>query len=245
MTEAAATTTPESTTPEATTPEVTTPAVPEATVPETPTTKEEPKVPPAEFEPTGDPALDVALDYAAAQGLTPTSPEIEAARTGDFAKLEAYLKEKQAPGWEKQVALAKSAYNAVVEKNKTAAEATAKLVYGVAGSQANWDAAREFVGRVADQAQKDQINAALNQGGLVAEAMAKFVVSEWKAQATKGAKNPAPGAARTEADAPLSAKAYAQAVSQLHLKNRGRDITQLAEYKELGARRLAARNAGH
>jgi hypothetical protein len=206
----------------------------------------EPTKPEAEpFEPTGDPALDVALDYAASQGLTPASPEIEAARGGDFTKLEAYLKERAAPGWEKQLALAKGAYERVIDAAKTRAVKEAEAIYAVAGGKDQWEAARSFVATVATPAQKEEINAGLTKGGLIAEAMAAYVVQTFKAKGSKGAKQPGEGKAEGApgSDA-LDSRSYARAVENLSRANRGRDVTSMPEYRALVARRQAGRAAG-
>jgi len=218
-------------------------APPEEKQPE-PTKPEAPPV--AEFEPTGDPALDVALDYAASQGLTPASPEIEAARTGDFSKLQAYLSAKNAPGWEKQLALAQGAYERVINDAKARAEKEAANIYKVVGGKDAWVAASTFVGGMATDAQKAEINEALAKGGLIAEAMAKFVADTYKAQGGKPAKQAAADAATGGAagsDA-LDSRSYGRAVEALSRAHRGRDVSNLPEYRALVARRQAGRAAG-
>lgn len=232
------------------TPAVTPPAAPvvppaEPAVPQIPEAKSEPEPKVAVFDETGDPALDIALGYAAQQGLTPDSPEIQAAREGDFKQLEAYFRAKAAPGWEKQLALAKGAYERVVNDAKARTAALEKTIYDIAGGKEQWAKAAEFVGKIAPDAQKQQINAALQEGGLVAEAMAAYVIQTYKAQNGKAARQPGSNAAPAAAtDAPLSARDYGRAVEELTRKSRGKDVTQTPEYKALVERRLAARRAG-
>ena len=196
------------------------------------------------FEETGDPALDVSLMYAAQQGLTPESPEIVAARGGDFAKLETYFKEKQAPGWEKQLALAKGAYQRVVADAQAKQKATADAVFAAAGGEAVWKEAAAFVANTASQEQKDQINAALQQGGMVAEAMARLVVSNYQHAKGRSAKAPSGVASTTAASGELTAREYGRQVNALAIKHKGKDYTQLPEYKALVEQRLAARARG-
>jgi SWI/SNF-related matrix-associated actin-dependent regulator 1 of chromatin subfamily A len=196
------------------------------------------------FEETGDPALDVSLMYAAQQGLTPESPEIVAARGGDFAKLEAYFKERQAPGWEKQLALAKGAYQRVVADTQAKHKAIADAVFAAAGGEAVWKEASAFVANTASQEQKDQINAALQQGGMVAEAMTRLVVSNYQHAKGRSAKAPSGVASTTAASGELTAREYGRQVNALAIKHKGKDYTQLPEYKALVEQRLAARARG-
>lgn len=204
-----------------------------------------PQEPVAEFEETGDPALDVSLSYAAQQGLKPDSPEIVAARTGDFSKIEAYFKEKGSPGYEKQLALAKGAYERVVADAKSRNDAIVKTVYGVAGGEAQWKEASAFVAQAATPAEREQINEALGKGGVIAEAMAAFVVRTYQSKAPRNAKQAAADApAGGNGDAPLTAREYAKQVDALTRASRGKPIDGLPEYAALKQRRHAARAAG-
>ena len=77
--------------------------------------------PAAEFEPTGDPGLDLALEFFASKGIGADHKALLAAQKGDFALLEATLSVMgdKAKGWEKFLALGKRSYETV----KTQAEA--------------------------------------------------------------------------------------------------------------------------
>jgi len=200
---------------------------------------------PAVFEETGDPALDISLEYAAAQGLTPESPEIAAARNGDFTKLEAYFKAKTAPGWERQLALAKGAFERVVAQRTAEQKTKAEAVFSAAGGEATWKQAAAWAVTVLKPEERDEVNEALAKGGRIAVAMAKQIVADWRAKTGTRPANPTPNGAETPASGDgLSAKEFGAAVAKLAAKNLSRDVATLPEYKALVARRLAGRNAG-
>lgn len=197
------------------------------------------------FDETGDPALDISLEYAASQGLTPESPEIVAARNGDFTKLEAYFKAKTSPGWERQLALAKGAFERVVAQRTAEEKAKAEAVFSAAGGEATWKQAAAWAASVLKPEEKDEVNEALAKGGRIATAMAKQIVADWRAKTGSRPANPTPNSAETPASGDaLSAKEFGLAVAKLSAKNLSRDVATLPEYKALVARRLAGRQAG-
>lgn len=197
------------------------------------------------FEETGDPALDISLEYAAAQGLTPESPEIVAARSGDFTKLEAYFTERAAPSWQRQLALAKGAFERTVAQRQAEEKTKAEAIFAAAGGQDAWKQAAAWAAASLKKEDRDEINEALSNGGRIAQAMARQVVSDWRAKTGTRAADPAPGASgvRPNGDA-LGAKEFGLEVAKLAGKNVSKDVASLPEYKLLVARRLAGRAAG-
>ena len=204
----------------------------------------------AAFEPTGDPGLDTALDFAAGLGLGSGDPAIEAAKAGDFAALEAALRSKgeAAKGWERMLALGKQAYERATKDAAAKTDATTAAVYAVVGGEATWTAISTWAASVATPAEKEDINASLAAGGLRAKLAAQYLVQQFTKAGRPGAgKAPATQAeapAGAAEAAPLSAREYANAVDALSRANAGRDVAHMPEYQALRARRQAARNAG-
>lgn len=226
---------------------VTTPAATPVGEP-TPTPAEQPKLPEPiieEFEETGDAALDVSLSYAASQGLKKDSPEILAAQTGDFSKLETYLKDKNAPGWQRHLELAKGAHTRVVAAQQERVAAVSKLVFEVAGGEAAWKTASAEIASAATPEEREAINDALAKGGVSARMAAQHVMQLHREKTGKAAANPAGAAAAGgTGDGQLTSREYAKAIEKLAQTNRGKHIESLPAYQELGQRRLAARAAG-
>lgn len=203
------------------------------------------------LEETGDPALDIAISFINDAGIKANDPAVEAARDGDFTLLEARLATMGAKGYERIIALAKAAY-----ERHTAAEgehnATVKsIVHAECGGEAGWAAVSAWASKEGTAAEKAQINAAFAAGGVQARAAAQYLARAYEKAGRPGYQEPKPaikleaGAGGEGATAPLTAKAYAAAVQQLHGAARGRDISNTPEYRELQSRRRAARAAGY
>lgn len=201
---------------------------------------------PAAFEPTGDPALDVSLGYAASQGLTPDSPEIAAARTGDFSKLEEFFKSKNAPGWEAQVALAKDAYQRMAAAVQEADKKVFELITSEVKGADRWREIQEWAKTAIKPEDRDEINTTLARGGFAARAMARHLDAEYTKATGRQAKDPSPGGTTSggAADTALTSKEFGRLSAAIAMKHIGRDPTSLPEYKALVARRAAARAAG-
>lgn len=244
----------------ATTP-ATNPATPpvEPAVPASPLTLD-PAVPPVatppatsegvefEYTPTGDPGLDLALDFVGKHGFGPQDPAIQAAQKGDFSALEAALKAKgdKAKGFERFVALAKQSFESGKAKRE-ASEATAiKVVHEAAGGEANWKAIQTWAAANAEPEERAQINAALAAGGLTA----KFAVQGLAALFAQAQKNAPPASAvkpgagaAPAATGHLTSREYSAEVQKLR-NTLGTKLETSAEYKALVSRRQAARAAG-
>lgn len=207
------------------------------------------------YEPTGNPKLDISLSFLSKVGIKPDSAEMKAAEQGDFSILKATLATMgdKARGWEANVALGESAYAETMAATATRRAADQKAVLDVVGGEANWTAIKGFAAAAtADSpAERAQVNAALNAGGIHAKAMAIYLQGLYHqhSETQTPAKVVAPGVAATPAsapasgpNAPLSPREYTAEVQKLAvtLRNKG-GIDNSPQYKALQARRAAWR----
>lgn len=206
------------------------------------------------YEPTGNPKLDISLSFLAKVGIKADSPEMKAAEAGDFSILKATLATMgdKARGWEANVALGESAYQDVMTATATRRAADQKAVLEVVGGEDNWKAVKTFAAQAtADSpAERAQVNAALNAGGVAAKAMAAYLHSLYMkhsdtqtpaAAVIPGAAATPPSATNTS-NAPLSPREYTNEVQKLSvaLRNKG-GIDNSPQYAALKARRSAWR----
>jgi hypothetical protein len=198
---------------------------------------------PVEWEPTGNPSLDLALDFVGKLGFGPEHPAMIAAEAGDFSKLEAECKKlgDKAKGYEKYLAAGKTAFEGIAAEAKAKGEKLVAKINEFAGDPNAWAEARAWAGKNAEPAEKAAINAALKEGGVVAFAVAKHLIELHQRQpgATKTAASAlVPGASNTSAASnALSPQQYAAAVAELYQRQGTVDGTP--EYAALQARRNA------
>ena len=201
------------------------------------------------YDPTGDAGLDYALNFVGKLGYGDTHPAIIAAQKGDFSLIRAELATKGVAGSDAVLALAEQAYTRFAAEDAKKSEELAGFAAQAAGSAENWAVVRAWAAQEATPQEKAQVNAALAQGGLVAQGVISQLVNLYQQKHTlpKDAADVAkPGEAGTAAlsNEPMTAKAYAQAVEALRQKlgNRTEGST---EYAALQSQRLAARRAGY
>ena len=201
------------------------------------------------YDPTGDAGLDYALNFVGKLGYGDTHPAIIAAQQGDFSLIRAELATKGVAGSDAVLALAEQAYTRFAAEDAKKSEELAGFAAQAAGSAENWAVVRAWAAQEATPQEKAQVNAALSQGGLVAQGVISQLVTLYQQKHTlpKDAADVAkPGEAGTAAPSnePMTAKAYAQAVEALRQKlgNRTEDSP---EYAALQSQRLAARRAGY
>lgn len=129
------------------------------------------------FEPTGDLALDLSLEFFGKMGLTLESPELQEAAKGNFQYLEAKLAElgDKAKGHERFIALAKEAHGRLQSNEKASYEARKAVVIDAVGGEETWTQIQEFVKANAEPAELEEVKAALRGGGLVARATAEML----------------------------------------------------------------------
>ena len=201
------------------------------------------------YDPTGDAGLDYALNFVGKLGYGDTHPAIISAQKGDFSLIRAELATKGVAGSDAVLALAEQAYTRFAAEDAKKSEELAGFAAQAAGSAENWAVVRAWAAQEATPQEKAQVNAALSQGGLVAQGVISQLVSLYQQKHTlpKDAANVAkPGEAGTAAPSnePMTAKAYAQAVEALRQKL-GNRAEGSPEYAALQAQRLAARRAGY
>ena len=201
------------------------------------------------YDSTGDAGLDYALNFVGKLGYGDTHPAIIAAQKGDFSLIRAELATKGVAGSDAVLALAEQAYTRFAAEDAKKSEELAGFAAQAAGSAENWAVVRAWAAQEATPQEKAQVNAALSQGGLVAQGVINQLVALYQQKHTlpKDAADVAkPGAVGTAAPSnePMTAKAYAQAVEALRQKlgNRTEDSP---EYAALQSQRLAARRAGY
>lgn len=136
--------------------------------------------PSAALEDLGDPGLNVAAEYFVnTLGLSLDSPEIVEAAAGNYSYLEATIAKlgDKAKGAAPFVQLAKDSLARVATNQKAKAEATTKAVYEAVGGEENWKAVSNYARSNMPAEKLAEANAALSQGGLVAEATAKYLLA--------------------------------------------------------------------
>lgn len=198
---------------------------------------------PVKYEATGDTALDVALEFFAAQGFNPEHPAMVAADGGDFGPLKAALKEKGTPGAASQIKLAEEGYARLVAKERATVEANIKAVYDAAGGEAEWNLIRSWAATAATEAERTAATAGLKQGGLVATAVVEYLKTRFERSGAR-TKTPAPTTATASPGAvtssALSPREYAAAAQTARMSFRGPGAWEdSAVYRDLQSRRRA------
>ncbi|WCA46287.1 scaffold protein [Caulobacter phage ERS] len=199
------------------------------------------------YEPTGDPALDVALTFIGGLGIDEHNPAMAAAIKGDFTALRALCASMgtRAVGYENFVALGERAYNDAKTKAEATATAKQAAIMEAAGSTENWDAILAWAGTVAEPHEKARLNEMLKGDEFQARAAANLLVSQYNKRvnaplkgATKHDASGGKGTAAADADAPLNRREYAAAVRELSFKM-GDAFQTSPEYKRLQQRHMA------
>lgn len=200
------------------------------------------------YQPTGDTNLDLALAYIGKHGLGPEHPAIVAATKGDFGPVKALLAEKDVPGWEAHIALAEKGYADHVRAEAEKTVAIQNICVQAAGGEQEWADVLAWASENAEPQEKEQVNAALAQGGVVAEAMAAFLVNSYRgapdvtyAPREHAVNQNAGRGAATVNGGPLSPRDYANAVADLR-RIKGVSFTETFEYRQLQQRRAMYRS---
>jgi len=194
------------------------------------------------FEPTGDAGLDLTLSFLGKLGFDIDHPAMVAAGGGDFGLLKAELAllGDKARGWEQVLAVGEAAYLKKDTEFKARQAEDVKKIHEAAGGEEQWKQIKEWAGKNAEPDERTQINAALSQGGMVAQAMAAFLAGQF-ASATnvtvRGAPAVKDGAGTvTAGNSALSPADYQKGINELK-KQYGMHFTNTTEYQELQARR--------
>lgn len=199
------------------------------------------------FDPTGDAALDVALNFVGKLGISMDHPAMQATANGDFSLIKAHLATMgaKAQGWEQMVALAEDAHErSTTAANEKAGKITA-AVHNVAGGESNWNTVSTWASANATPDEKAELNAMFAAGPTQARAAALMLMNlHAKASGTtvlpaSAVSNATAGTAALSNTGPLSIREYSDAVRELVNKVGSSNLHSSPEYAALG-KRLAA-----
>jgi len=200
------------------------------------------------YEPSGNPALDLAATWVQSLGIAADDPMIEQAmQSGDFSMLKAKLASMgdKARGWEQYIALAEKGLGEIKTANEARATETLNIAHEVAGSKEAWDGIVEWAVANAEPAEKDQINAMFDAGGMQARAAA-LLLTQLHGAASGTVKQPDPATKGAPASAvassgALSPDGYRQAINELVARVGAHRLDDHPEYAALKQRRAAFR----
>lgn len=205
-----------------------------------------------EYDPTGDAALDVALEFVGRLGIGPEHPAMQAATAGDFSLLAAHLGTlgDKAKGFERMVKLGEDAFKRGAKehadaKAKADAEeaATKARIFQAMGGEENWPRIQAWAAANATDAEKLNVQAAFKAGGAQAVAMAEYLTKQYRKSggefSGKSALKEGTASTGKPATTPLDPKSYAQAAATARREYKGRDWDSSPEYAAL-RRRLKA-----
>lgn len=135
-----------------------------------------------EFEPTGDPGLDMALEFVGKLGIDETNPAFAAAINGDFTMLDALLAGMgdKAKGYEKFLALAQRAYEGAQKADLEAKRAISTAVHAAVGGEEQWSAIQEWARGQATPEEKQKLNALLTADPVSARAAAMLIAAQYE-----------------------------------------------------------------
>jgi hypothetical protein len=196
---------------------------------------------------TGDAALDLAYSFFSKVGLPADHAALaHAASTGDFALVEASLKDKGdvAKGYEPYLKIAKQQFARQKESAEKDVAASKASVFQAVGGEENWKTIRAWAAANATPDEAKAINAQLSAGGASALIAAKYLAGvHAKAQARVAPSGEVikPGAARTAGSsvAPLSPSEFQRAVAQLSAKVGTNGLESNTDFQQLRQRRQA------
>ncbi|OZI20058.1 hypothetical protein CAL26_21120 [Bordetella genomosp. 9] len=172
---------------------------------------------------------------------------MQQAMEGNFAPLRALLAEKQIPGGEAYIALAESGYAEYKAGQDAKTQAVQQIVLNAAGDEQAWNEVLDWARANAEEHERAAVNYAFDQGGILAEAMAQYLVGAYRAQ--PGVSTPQQGSPATSTAAarpaatdagPLSPKDFAAKSRELRHKL-GPDFESSPEYARVVQRRNAWR----
>lgn len=195
-----------------------------------------------EYQSTGDPGLDMALELIGKASIGPEHAAMKAAAAGSFEALAALLESKDVKGHARIVALMEKSHTertAKADAKKTADQQA--ILKAAGGTEAAWNELKAWMGKTATDAELAEINSTLKAGGWAARLAVEALAARF---AATGASGPTPvrkdgsGGSGPSGGESLSPRAYTQAVSDLRRTYRG-DFESSREYAALKARRAA------
>lgn len=201
------------------------------------------------YDSTGNVGLDLALEFIGGLGVGPDDPAMKAAEGGDFSALEALLRGMgvKAKGYERMLALGKSAFESFDKDQKTKAAATETAIHAVVGGPERWAEIQSWAKANAEPDERASVNTALAAGGMAAKAMAHYLAHRFSVAAgtsyepaSQVADANATGGRAATGGGPLSPAEYVKAVNVLRVELKGK-IEGSSQYATLQSRRRAYR----
>jgi len=204
-----------------------------------------------QFEPTGNPALDLTLGFLGKLGFDSDHAAMKLADTGDFSllKAELALMGDKAKGWEQVIAVGEQAFATVREQHEAQRKVDRENIVNAAGGEDAWNEVKTWAATAVDDKQRGIINRALGEGGLVAEAMAAYLANQYNSFKSgqpqgKAVVDPtSPVGGGTAINGPLTAQQFREESSKLQAKL-GYNYYDSAEYRALQDRRRAGMTLG-
>lgn len=236
------------------TPNPAAPAAAPAAAPETttapPTTPAAPAAPAAapsdegkstiQYEPTGNPSLDIALNFFGSHGIDSEDPAFASALQGDFATLKATMAAKGIQGADQMIAIVEGAWKTEVDSRAKAMAEVDTMLDEVSGGQ--WETISAWINDNATDEERKILATAIDGGGLLGRIVAEHAVGLFRGASgtTLEPKDAlgrnAPTHAGAAAGGPLSPDEYRKATADL--TRRGGTA---AEQEVLDRRRMAWR----
>lgn len=202
------------------------------------------------YEPTGNPGMDLALDFLGKLGFGPEDPAMAAAGNGDFGLLKAKLAVmgEKAQGWEAVLAVGEQGLKAMNDARAAEAQKTQDAILSVFGEDRDaaakqWETVRAWAKENAEPEERAAVNSALAAGGIAAKAMAAYLnglYSKHPSAVIEPATVTKMGGSGESSTGALSPAQYRAEISALRAKL-GQGMDGSPEYKALQARRLAYR----
>ncbi|BAG70389.1 head scaffolding protein [Ralstonia phage RSB1] len=210
--------------------------------------------PAVSYQSTGHAGLDMAVNWLGSLGIDyDTSPEAQAAYNGDFSLLRALLQGKGVQGAEAYLTLAETALKGIQGEKAAKEQAHIAEINGYAtdllGGIDSWNETLAWASANVEGDEAAGINAALDSGGIQAQAMMLFLQQQHRSQPGTSYGGPANVASHTAGGngsgqssfTPLSPQEYGRATAELAKQLRGQDITKSPEYAKLQQRRALYR----
>lgn len=193
------------------------------------------------YAPTGDSAMDMALEFVGKLGIPLSDPAMQATLEGNWSLIEAKLAGMgdTAKGYEKFLALAKDADARFTETKNTNTTAINSAISGVLGNEAA--AILAWAGKTATPAEKASINKMLRADPVQARAAASILLTQYqKASGTvvtpaSATSDPSGSLPNAQSQGPMSNAKFALEAGKLH-RQFGNAYMNTPEYAALTRR---------
>ena len=195
-----------------------------------------------EYEPSGNPALDVTLSFIGSLGITGDDPAMQAAAKGDFSILEAKLATMgdKARGWQQMVELGKSVYKEAENRRAEQSSRTDAAILSVVQTPENWNEIKTWAAKNATPEEKAELNRMVDAGPVQARAAATLLLEAYRkstgtAVNPRSPLNPSASPAAAVEQGPMTPREYSLAVAKLRTEL-GTRMESSPQYRALRAR---------